>query len=560
MLRLNNEILFKIFDYLTVFDKRICVRVCKHWQFLIEGYNFYEDLNIYGSAELLIFNKYFQQDKSRRNQVHRLQISLFGKASHVNDILALPEQFRHLREFVYRHDEGDTDESDISEIVIDKRVAQHWQGISKFYNYDKYFVSSELLQYGGFRNLVELGVRFGGRERSEIKCDALIQHLSNAPKLKKLNLDHGIMSLSHLHQLHYNAQQLEVLCFYDMDLVSRDVNEQGRLVASSNTLTELRLFRCTKPYTESMLDRTEYSKLKILKVCISSVHDEKYGEDQLIKLVSSCHYLENYDVNIHPITPAIMEAMDASGIQLKELTIKALPNENFLRQLESLQASNQKSSVLKMTLNFANYYENKDLEVNKLFDLIKGVSKVKRLEIVAKNYYLFPSFPLYEFLSKVRNLEILELKYWEIRLNANLFKLLAFKLCGKFKTKLKSLVLDQVTCCDKSMWFISETCPELSRLTISPKYSSLFPTLNFPNHSFASITVDTSSEWVYYNTGCYYQVVDENGTKWYKIVGGIQEEVSRVLPKSEDIRILLLKYKSCTTLKLGYAYVQAHTF
>ncbi|CEP09634.1 hypothetical protein [Parasitella parasitica] len=534
MLQICNEVLFQIFDYLTASDKEICIRV----------------------YEQLLFNKYFQEYKSRRNQVHRLRISLYGNASHVNGILALPEQFQHLREFVYRHNKDDRNESDISKIVIDERVAQHWQGITTFHIDDKYLVSSKLLQYGGFCNLVELGVRFGGSERSELKCNALIQYLSNAPKLKILNLDHGKMSIGHFYQLHCNAQQLEVLSFHDMDLASRDVNKQERLIASSNTLTELRLLQCSQEFNESMLGRTEYSNLKILQVHISEIHDEKYGEDQLIEFVSHCQYLQNYDVSIYPITPAIVKAMDASGIKLKELTILSLYDMNPLNQVGCLRASNQICSILKMTIDYSYYQKYKKIQFRKLFNHLKGFPNLKHLNMVVISDNHFPSLPFDVLLTKCRNLETLELKYWRIQIGFKLFNRSVIIPRRKFTTKLKALVLHEVIDSDNSIKFISTTCPGLSKLTIFPKYNGYFPNIHFPNHNFASIKVDRPDRSIYHSNAYYYQVTDEKGTKWYKMLNGIQEKTFEEFPTiSEKNRMFSLTYKNCTTLQLGDTYI-----
>ncbi|CEP16726.1 hypothetical protein [Parasitella parasitica] len=214
---------------------------------------------------------YFQENKPDRDQVHRLRISpLICNASDVHGILALP-----------------------------KRLSM------------KELLNIEILKSGEFCNLVELSVRFEGNEWSELKCSTLIQHLSNAPKLKKLGLNHGKMSLSHLHQLHCNAQQLEVLDLVDLTLAST-MEGQEQLILSSITLTELYLFECTEKYKESTLNYMEYTNLKILQVHVSPTHNEKYGEQQLIRFVSHCQYLETYSVSIHPITLENMEAIYAN--------------------------------------------------------------------------------------------------------------------------------------------------------------------------------------------------------------------------------------------------------
>ncbi|CEP08167.1 hypothetical protein [Parasitella parasitica] len=572
MLKLSNEILIKIFGYLTVPEKRTCASVCEKWRCLILGGIFYQDLQVYGEENLLLLNKHFEENVPHRNLVQSLRASqLYARAPLVNTILALPKQFPRLREFVYEHHDSDTYESDESKIVIDEDIAKHWQGITKFYHYDKYLVSSKLLKYGGFRNLVELGVSFGGKERSAFKCDALIQHLSNAPKLKMLKLGRGAMSLSHLHQLHCNAKQLEVLRFSDMELEPIVGDRQQPLISHSDTLKELQFLECTEEYNKSMLEHMEYPNLKILEARLRDILQGDYCEDQLVKFVSHCPHIKTYNVNIHQITPAIMNAMDASGIKLKKITITQLPYTHPLEQLKILHASDQKNSISTMTLDYSDYCGKEPLNVSTMFTLMSKFTKLKHFESFGRR---LPDFPLGEFLYKFQDMETLKLKDWGIRVGPNPLHGSIFKRKKELKTKLKSLTLVNVTCCEESMSFISETCPELSKLTILEQFSRDFRDIEFPNHNFESITLKKmesinnydcnllpvamgrSNDDPYNHTGFHYQVTDDKGTKWYKIVGGIQEKTFfEECPKSENIRMISVKYKSCATLKLGDAYI-----
>ncbi|CEP17605.1 hypothetical protein [Parasitella parasitica] len=558
MCKLSNEILFEIFDYLTFPDKQVCIRVCKKWRHLMLGYNYYEKLDI---KYLDFLNKYFQKNESRRNQVQCLRVwfhrtSVSYNFNGADGVLALPEQFPHLREFVLDHASEDTNDSDFDELVIDKRVAEHWQKVTKFYNYfEKYCLSSKLLEHDGFLNLVDLKVKFWEGEfarRSESKCVALIKQISKAPKLEILKLSHGKMSQGHLDHLNRNAKKLQVLWLVDMDLASTNVNRASQTNSSSDILTELRLFNCTKEFNESMLKIMEYPNLKMLKV-YSTKLQEKYGEGELIKFVSCCQYLKNYNVNIHPITPAIMKAMDTRGIKLEELAIMSLPDADHPDQIKSLLASEQKDSVLKLELSYSDDCEKKEIKVGKTIDSLKDFPKLEQLKMIGNktcSIDSLPRFPVDEFLKTCENLKTLELQYWKTKIGSKLVKPMSFlRSEKKFTAKLKSLVLVGVEYCDKSMGFISETCPELSKLTItitSQHRARYCCDIDFPNHSFTSITVNNLRS-------CYYQVTKEKETKWYKFAYQTIEEVAEDKLSElerEDTKLHFLKYKSCAVLKL----------
>ncbi|KAI8639732.1 hypothetical protein BD408DRAFT_404637 [Parasitella parasitica] len=300
---------------------------------------------------------YFQEEENKpyRNQIRRLGVKVyFSNAAKAEAVLALPEIHPNLQELVWENGTPyDTDESDISKIIVNENIAEHWKRITSFQDCNNYCLSSKILEHGGLCNLVDLRVMFVGKERSEFKCNSLIQQLSNAPKLKTLKLEHGAMSLSHLHQLHCNAQQLEVLWLQDMELAYVGVNEQRLSISPSNTLKELRISRCSKEYNENMLQHMKYPNLKTLQVYFLDQFDQRYGETQLVEFVSHCPYLETYDVNIQTITPAILGAIDASGAKLKKITITIWSEEDPLRQFKDVLKSNQKDFVHTMKINYS---------------------------------------------------------------------------------------------------------------------------------------------------------------------------------------------------------------
>ncbi|KAI8639451.1 hypothetical protein BD408DRAFT_435189 [Parasitella parasitica] len=539
------EIISKIFTYLTFSEKKSCASTCKKWQNLILHSNFYEDLRIEKEEKFELFNQYFLEEENKpfRNQIRRLRINIYSSNA---AILALPEKYPNLQKLVLGYA---TNESNVSEIVVNEKIAEHWKRITSFDCCEKDLFSSKILESGGFCNLVDLRVVFAGKERSEFKCNSLIQQLSNAPKLKTLKLRHGAMSSSHLHQLHCNAKQLEVLWLEDMELAYVGVNEQRLSISPSNTLKELRISRCLKEYNENMLQHMKYPNLKTLQVCFSDQFDQRYGENQLVEFVSHCPYLETYDVNIQSITPAILGAIDASGAKLKKITITIWSEEDPLRQFKDVLKSNQKDFVHTMKINYSYVSHYDEIKMVKTFDALEAFPSLKDLDIQALHYYLFRDFPLGNFLRKKLHLETLKLKDWKIE-NPNPLKKLWNDLLSEFTaTTIKNLVLDNVRCkTEEFVPLISKTCPELSNLTISPDYNCEFHNYEFPDHSFASITVIKPHNR-------YYQVTTDKETKWYLFINGTLEKTCKNSPDPEKNRIVSLKYKSCKVLKIGDAYI-----
>ncbi|KAI8642911.1 hypothetical protein BD408DRAFT_431979 [Parasitella parasitica] len=557
MKRINefpSEIISKIFTYLTFSEKKSCASTCRKWQNLILHSNFYEDLQIEGEEKFTLFNQYFQKEENKlyRNQIRRLGIKVhFRNADQANALLALPEIHPNLQELVWENaTRYDIDESDTPKIVVNENIAEHWKRITSFQDRNKYFLSSKILEYGGFCNLVELRVVFVGNERSEFKCNLLIQHLSNAPKLKTLRLEHGAMSLSHLHQLHCNAQQLEALWLQDMELANVGVNEQRPLISPNNTLKELRIFDCSKEYNENMLQHMKYPNLQTLRVCFSKRCYEMYGENQLAEFVSHCPYLETYNVGMHPITPAIMGAIDASGAKLKNISITIWPEEDPLRQFKDVLKSNQKDSVHTMNTNYSYIYPFDKAKVKGTFDTLEAFPSLKNLDIASIYFPSSHHFPLSNFLRKNLHLETLRLTDWNIE-NSNPLKKLWNDFSSEFKTTMtiKNLILDNVHCENEEFVpLISKTCPKLSKLTIFHDFNHELCNYEFPNHSFASITVIGPHN-------CYYQVTTEKETKCYKFVKGVLQKTCKESPDSTNSPIFSLKYKSCKVLKIGNAYI-----
>ncbi|CEP15316.1 hypothetical protein [Parasitella parasitica] len=499
--RLPPEILLKVFSYLTFSEKLNVAITCKKWETLVLNGNLFEDFKVEGEQSFQYLTKYFEHNKLHRSQVRRLGIvSPSYQAIEAIEIIPIPEQFPNLEELFWDNagnyedlsenenededeDEDDNNESEDHELhqydtAINEENIECWKKTTKFTELDRFPISFAILKNGGFCNLVELDIDLLENLQQPLrpKYTLLIKHLTKAPKLKRLALRHSVMSLVDFDQLHCNTEQLEALCLDQMIIKETANDEQNRSgLPIVNGLIELCIYGYSKEEDEILLTNVagKYPDLKILKIH-SQTNEPVYGENLLIKIISDSPHLETYDVDIHPLTPKIMHAMDTNNLKLKAITIKLQYEEDLLMQIKNLIASNQKNSVETMKIVFSRFDYDNRIEIVEYFDFLKMFPRLKHLELngVRDTYRHIPKFPIAVFLKKFQNLETLVLKNWIIHVASvdSLLKLVSGPR-NNFKTTLRSLILDSL---DYEKWekeeflsFISKVCPKVSQLRIT---------------------------------------------------------------------------------------------
>ncbi|CEP17951.1 hypothetical protein [Parasitella parasitica] len=480
--QLPAEILLKVFSYLKYSQKLTVATTCKKWETLIFNGNLFEDFKIEGKHGFQCLTKYFEHNKLHRSQVHRLGITSKSYSTiEPTDILPIPEQFPNLVELAWDHTESEfkANEIDECEKIVNEQNAYHWKHITKFTEINQSSLSIAILKNGGFCNLVELDVDFLWSRDPVLllrpNCKLFIQHLSNAPQLKRLTLHHGAITLLDLNELHSHTKQLEVLCFNYM-VVKDFASEQNLFVSSTASgLIEFRISGCSEETNKTVLTYIagKYPNLKALKIH-SPKNELHHVEDLLVKIVSDSPHLETYDVNIHPITQNIIQAMDASSAKLKAIQIKLERDEDALMQIKNLTASNQKNFVETMKIVFHRLDYEDAIGIAEYFNYLEELPKLKHLELkgVRDCFYHLPKFPITGLLRKLKNLESLILEDWIISFASvdSLLRLVSGPR-DKFETKLKSLILNDVDCKnmkkEEFLSFISKTCPKISQFRIT---------------------------------------------------------------------------------------------
>ncbi|KAI8646793.1 hypothetical protein BD408DRAFT_428487 [Parasitella parasitica] len=295
--------------------------------------------------------------------------------------LAKPKQPHKLEELIWdnsEHDNEADDEVDKYEIVVNEQNAKHCENITNFQELDNCPLSTALLKNNGLCNLIELDIDF-------------LHDRDQAHNLKILKLHRGAMELNDINQLHLNAQKLETLCLNDMqvDFSADEERTPPAALAAENRLKELQISNYTKRCNENLLLHVagKYPDLKTLTIHHKKDDDESYteelGEDSLAKFAySPC--LETYDVDIYPITPVILKAMDASGAKLRTITRIECDYPGPLMKFVSGRKANFNTKLAKLILHGCVHEEYKEF----LSFISETCPELSKQNIKVENYML----------------------------------------------------------------------------------------------------------------------------------------------------------------------------
>ncbi|CEP13494.1 hypothetical protein [Parasitella parasitica] len=570
------ENLVHIFSHLTFSEKRNLASTCKKWHALImNSYLLYTDFQIHNELNYSLFKNYFLQKSNNNQDVRNLYLSF--TYIETAELLALLEHFPKLQELDWE------DHVDIDLDLVNEENAKYWRKITRFTETGHVPLSTKILQYNGFCNLIELDVNFHGSD----DCDLLVQQLSKAPKLAVLTFRNGEMFLSDLAQLQQNTPNLESLELYEMELMEAsddndDVDETAT-TSSGSSMTERRI-NATNVATSNKLKQVEindytidryrgflaYVALNYKNLETLTIHRDKNSEEaflsrtnpaHLIAIASNCPRLVSYDVDIHPITAAVLKEMDLNGIRMKRMRISPYRNSLLTQQIKDILESDQKNFIETMVIDCScpSFFPSKHTDSKKddiskrrseLFASLQKFPKLKHVEMIGKyncQGHLLADFPFDELLKPLNeHLKIIKLVNWNMSLAAVNDRRFEAK-------KLRDLILVDVNinnANEKVMPFVSKTCQNLSKLTIKRtiQHDKTYM-IECPGHRFTCITLN----WKAIEGRQYYYNVNKN--VWYTVDDGVLQTTCSEPPESVEHPTVSLDYSSCTSLRIGNAYV-----
>ncbi|KAI8643139.1 hypothetical protein BD408DRAFT_431701 [Parasitella parasitica] len=537
--RLPLEVFNEITSYLTCREKQKLLLVCQYWHKVIKNGNLFNNFSTKGRPKFEACASFFEQNETHRKQVKILRFT--KPEASLDYILTIPERFPCLLDFVWAN-YGASDYK--NGVQIDNEKVEHWRNLTRFGEINRYPLSIDILKFGGFCNLTQLTINF---HFSDTDCRPLVEQLAYAPKLKLLDLASAKMTLVDLELLHCNTPQLNTLYLsqimqerseaFDAQLEEQEAGMGA--VSKANALTSLRVrnmrlpaggFGLLAPWMTYMAGKYRH----IERLTIDGVGmirgRQDYYESLLANIVTGCPHLTSYRVNIFPITPTLLAAMDKSGAQLKRIDLVEDPT---VEQLGHLMSSGQSDSLETITMNDTH------LDANQLFKELEGFSKLKHLEVgnrVMKPIFLDAAF------HGLKSLETLRLSTWDICLESHSV--------SSVQTKLRSLTLEKVVINNEDMnvmSFISKACPDLSKLSIQGQIEDLNKVfrVEFPHHYFTLIKLDILSNE-------YYKVSNHHKTVWYRFKDRrLQESLqddNAVLNERPHVSIV---YEGTTSLDVG---------
>ncbi|CEP14361.1 hypothetical protein [Parasitella parasitica] len=542
--RLPLEIFNEVTSYLTCREKQKLLLVCQYWHEVIKSGNLFNNFSTKGHLKFKAGALFFEQNETHRKQVRSLRLT--KPEASLDYILAIPERFPWLLDFVWAN-YGLVDYKD--GVKIDNEKVKNWKNITQFGEFNRYPLSIDILKFGGFCNLTQLMINF---HFSDTDCRPLVEQLAHAPKLKLLDLASAKMTLVDLELLHFNTPQLETLYLSQImqeedDIFEAQLEERraagagagAGAVSIAHILADVRMlnmriptggFGLLAPWMTYVAAKYHYIKhLTIGGVGMTrGRHD--YYETELTDIVSGCPHITSYRVNIFPITPMILAAMDKNGIQLNRIDLVDDPT---VEQIDHLLDSSQSNSLVTIIM------DDTHLDSTQLVNALESFSNLKHLEV--GNKFRKPIF-LDTLLCRLKCLETLKLSTWDICLES--------LIADNVQTKLRSLILEKVVINNVNtdvMSFISSACPDLSKLSIQGQIEGpgrIFR-VEFPHHYFTLIKLDILSNE-------YYKVNNRRQITWYRFKGRYLQESLRddntVLNNRPHVSIV---YQGTTSLNVG---------
>ncbi|KAI8877200.1 hypothetical protein K501DRAFT_307075 [Backusella circina FSU 941] len=203
--KLSIEVLNSIFIQLHLINKLECMLVCRKWASIIRDTTLLDTIHLNNEQDSDRFFKMLLQDPSRGNQVKRLALNLwFDTGIDNSDLLELLPKLQFLQISI---DDQSNQKNYYNTTRFDlKRLESSRTYIEHILDYRYSQFAFLFLSSGPCPRLTVLEVNLDHK-----LMDSFIDHLKNAPALRKLKIVSREINIANIEQLHANTPQLNSL-------------------------------------------------------------------------------------------------------------------------------------------------------------------------------------------------------------------------------------------------------------------------------------------------------------------------------------------------------------
>ncbi|GAN09589.1 hypothetical protein MAM1_0276d09119 [Mucor ambiguus] len=433
--RLPLEVLLHCLSYVSKKDQIECLLVKRSTCNAIQASGvIYQFITITTSDDFADMHAFFAKHKELCKLVKKLHISEI--ALDVYTYMTLPALLPNIKEFSYintNRPQRDYDDKEVCEAF------KPWAGtLDSLQEFGSPVAAFSLLAHVACPQLKNLSLSLVGMDGEDLKF-ALYDYLKNCPKVKQLDLKFINATLEHMEQLHAHLPNLEVLSLTQVGLPLGKYQGTPKHAKKMKTLF-LDEFICLDDLNQWLgYMSKKYPNLKNLIIGKAEdmnsdpiVYSDTNG---LVKLIKQVPKLELYSNSCFKLTPAIVKALDSTGIQLKKIELAYFAQESFKLLIKSQQIH----SLTSLTISDISYG---GMAYNREKKFLKELGSIKHLKHLRINQSkeevdgpVDNRVPLDDLLAAVPSLESLQMDF---------FTLVISRDTGEaFDTKLNKLVLEE---------------------------------------------------------------------------------------------------------------------
>jgi hypothetical protein len=409
-----NEILVIITSYLGPDERLQCALVCKNWYIGLLYGNLYEFLKFSTTDQCQKAIDYFKsQSNGIQRKVTELKLICNYKA------MELPYEFPNVEKLVW------TDENfsfqDLMPPTIDgdfDKHIQHWKHIREITEANWHYPITRVLlkstEAALYLTYIDLSFHNRANNIPDLShyCSSyhrvreLIPHLKNAKNLSFLRLNKIYLTLQDVEQIHKGTPCLSVMELRGIKIKLKDNDQQTNI--------QNRYWKDIKVHVKQLCQRVshlnielahdladfdgehraltmwlryigiKYTNLTHFYINMDNIADihamELYYQKPLLgsKAFSKWKNLTVLDMEVAPLTRALMKAIDSSKIQLKQVTIY-FSEVSSHTQLEAITKSKQILSIELMNVKVKRFIRKHSYEGLHLVKLVRSLSSLREL-------------------------------------------------------------------------------------------------------------------------------------------------------------------------------------
>ncbi|CAO3607770.1 unnamed protein product [Mucor fragilis] len=429
------EILLHCLSYVSKNEKLECLRIKRSTYNTIQASGaIHESVTVTTEDNFADMHAFFTKHKKVGKLVKKLQISQVPL--NVYTFMTLPVLFPSIKEFSYINTVGAQRDYDDREVC---KAFKPWaKTLHSLQEFGAPVAAFSLLANVVCPQLTNLSLNLMGMEDEDMKF-ALYDYLENCPNVKLLDLKYINTLPEHMERINTHLPNLEVLSLTQVGLPLGSFNTTPKLAEKMETLF-LDEFTAVYNFDQWLIYLSK--KCPNLKSLIINKAEDMnnsrivYNETKgMIKLIQQVPKLEFYSTGCFKLTPAIVKAMDSTGLQLKKIELGYLTEESF----KLLMKSQQIHTLTSLTLSDVSY-ESMTFRREKTF--LKNLSSIKHLKHLRINQSKAEvdnpkgnRVPLDDLLASVPSLESMQMDFFTLVIKRDSEK--------PFDTKVKRLVLEE---------------------------------------------------------------------------------------------------------------------